>query len=250
MAGHSKWASIKHKKAATDAKKGKAFTQVSNMITIAAKSGGDPGMNPSLALAIEKAKAVNMPKANIERAIKKGTGELGGAAVEEILYEGYGPSGVAILIETATDNKNRSVSEIRAALTKRGGSMASSGAVSFLFERLGQIELDLEAQELKKDEVEEIIINSGAKDFDSEGSLFIVYTEPAELAKVRSFLIENKLKPSDSGFTYISKSEVEINDKEKVEKILNLIDTLESLDDVISVHHNLNTSDEILKELN
>lgn len=238
MSGHSKWSTIKHKKAATDAKKGKEFTRASSLISLAAKSGGDPVMNPSLALAIEKAKAVNMPKANIERAIKKGTGELEGEVIEEIVYEGYGPEGVAILIEVATDNKNRTVSEIRAILTKHGGSMASTGAVSYLFERQGQIEVLKEGQKKPLDELESIIIDSGAKDFEAEDNYFLVYTNPQDLMSVKKTIEKEGVLISGAELVYTHQTEIKITEPEKAKKILKLVESLEGLDDIVSVYAN------------
>jgi YebC/PmpR family DNA-binding regulatory protein len=249
MSGHSKWSTIKHKKAATDAKRGKEFTRASNLISLAAKSGGDPAMNPALALAIDKAKAVNMPKANIERAIKKGTGELGGESIEEIIYEGYGPDGVAILIEVATDNKNRTVSEIRATLTKQGGSMASAGAVSYLFERRGQIEIPIKNQKKTEDELVEIILNSDANDFESEDNHFFVYTNPPDLMSIKNRIEEEGVITTEAELIYVPKIEVSLSDLEKVKKILKLVESLEDLDDVVSVYSNLNISSELMGQI-
>lgn len=249
MSGHSKWSSIKHKKAATDAKKGKAFTKVANMISIAAKGGGDPAMNPALALAIEKAKEVNMPKANVERAIKKGTGELGGAQIEEVVYEGYGPEGVAFLIEVATDNKNRTVSEVRSTLTKGGGSMAAAGAVAYVFERRGQIEIPKKEQKLTDEEVEAAIIESGASDFSIEDGYILVYTEPKDLMAVKKSLEEADVKTKNAELTYIPTSEVLLEDSDKAQKITKLIEALEELDDVSSVYTNLDMPDEVAEGL-
>ncbi|MDD3480943.1 MAG: YebC/PmpR family DNA-binding transcriptional regulator [Patescibacteria group bacterium] len=249
MSGHSKWSSIKHKKAATDAKKGKAFTKVANMISIAAKSGGDPSMNPALALAIDKAKEVNMPKANVERAIKKGTGELGGAQIEEVVYEGYGPEGVAFLIEVATDNKNRTVSEVRSTLVKGGGSMASAGAVSYVFERRGHIEVREKEQSLTAEEVEAAIIESGASDFSIEDGYTLVYTDPKDLMAVKKSLNESGVNTKNAELTYIPTQEVLIEDTEKAQKIMRLIDALEELEDVSNVFTNLQVSEEIAEEL-
>lgn len=249
MSGHSKWSTIKHKKAASDAKKGKEFTRASNLISLAAKNGGDPAMNPSLAMAIDKAKAVNMPRANIERAIKKGTGELGGAAIEETLYEGYGPGGIAILIETATDNKNRTVSEIRATLTKHGGNMASSGAVAFNFEHRGQIEIPLVGQPKNEEEIEESVIESGASDFEMENDRVVVYTEPKDLIAVKKSLEDSGIKIESAELTYVATNEISVSDIDKAEKIVKIIDTLEDLDDVVNVHANADFSKEIVEKL-
>jgi YebC/PmpR family DNA-binding regulatory protein len=249
LSGHSKWSTIKHKKAASDAKKGKEFTRASNLISLAAKNGGDPGMNPSLAMAIDKAKSVNMPRANIERAIKKGTGELGGASIEEIVYEGYGPGGIAILIETASDNKNRTVSEIRAVLTKHGGNMASTGAVAYNFERRGQIEILTAKQSKSEEEIEENIIDSGASDFELESDRIIVYSEPKDLFAVKKSLEGAGLVTDSAELTYVATNESAITDPEKAEKIIKLIDSLEELDDVVNVHANADFSKEVLESI-
>lgn len=250
MSGHSKWSSIKHKKAATDAKKGKAFTQVANQIALAAKQGGgDPKMNFSLRLAMDRAKSVNMPSANIERAIKKGTGELGGARIEECLYEGYGPSGTAVLIETATDNKNRTVGEIRAAFTKSGGSLGNAGSVAYLFDQKGQLVIDLDSQKISKDEIELLILDSGAADFEETGEAIIVYTEPASLSKVKDFLEGSGLVFEDAELVFMAKTSVQVTDPDKAKSILRLMDTLEGLDDVVAVHSNFDIPEEILEAL-
>lgn len=250
MSGHSKWAGIKHKKAIIDAKKGKAFTQVANMVALAARqAGGDPKMNFSLRLAIEKAKAVDMPTVNIERAIKRGTGEAGGARIEEFVYEGYGPSGIAILVETASDNKNRTVSEVRSAFTKYGGSMANAGAVAYLFEKKGQITLNLAENAKTKEDLELIIIDSGADDFEEVENALIVYTKPTELAKVKDALETAGLKLADVNLAFIAKTEVNVKDKDKAASILKLMDTLETLDDVVAVHSNFDIPEDILEEI-
>ena len=249
MSGHSKWSTIKHKKAASDAKKGKEFTRASNLISLAAKNGGDPTMNPSLAMAIDKAKSVNMPRANIERAVKKGTGELGGDSIEEVVYEGYAPGGTAILIETASDNKNRTVSEVRAALNKYGGNMASTGSVAFNFERRGQIELTIGNQKKTEEEVEEIVIDSGASDFEMENDRIIVYTEPKDLYAVKKSLEKEMLQINSAELTYVATNEHAVTELEKAEKIVKLIDSLEELDDVVNVHANADFSKEVLESL-
>lgn len=249
MAGHSKWAGIKHKKAAQDAKKGKAFTKVANMISVAARNGSDPNTNPALALAIEKAKSVNMPKANIERAIKKGAGELGGETVEETIYEGYGPEGVALIIEVATDNRNRAISEIRAVLSKNNGSLASNGAVMYNFERRGQIIINNKAQNLTLEELEEAIIESGALDLEIDDDYSIVHTAPKDLMAVKKSLEDSKVVVDSVEISYIPKNKVEIDDKEKAEKIINLLETLGDLDDVTAVHSNFEISDKVAKEM-
>lgn len=248
MSGHSKWSTIKHKKAATDAKKGKIFTQVANLIAIAARQGGgDPKMNPSLALAIQKAKAVNMPSTNVDRAIKRGTGEGGGASIEEVVYEGYGPAGVAVIVEAATDNKNRTAGEVRSSFTKAGGSLGTSGSVSYLFDRKGQIEVNLAGQNV--DEVEMAVLESGADDFENQDNHMIVYTKANELAQVKSALEGSGVKVENAELTYVPQNEVKVTDQDKAKTILKLMDTLEDLDDVISVHSNFDIPEEILNEV-
>lgn len=249
MSGHSKWAGIKHKKAIIDAKKGKAFTQVANMIALAARSGGDPKMNFSLRLAIDKARAANMPAANIERAIKRGTGEMGGAKIEESLYEGYGPGGTAILIETASDNKNRTVGDIRAAFTKHGGSLGNAGSVAYLFDQKGQLMINPKFQKKSKDELEMAIIESGAEDFEETEEQIIVYTKPNDLALVKSNLEEVGITIESGELVFIAKNDISIDDKDKAQSILKLMDVLESLDDVVAVHSNFDISEEIIEGL-
>lgn len=250
MSGHSKWAGIKHKKAVVDAKKGKAFTQVANMISLAARQGGgDPKMNFSLRLAMDKAKAVNMPMANVERAIKRGTGEGGGAKIEESVYEGYGPGGIAVLVETASDNKNRTVGDVRASFAKYGGSLAASGSVMYLFDHLGQIAIDMSSQKKNKEEIENAVMESGARDFEEQEGEVIIYSSPTDLAKVKDNLEKEEIVIASSEFSYIPKTEVPIKDKEKASSILKLMDALESLDDVVAVHSNFDIPDDILKEV-
>jgi YebC/PmpR family DNA-binding regulatory protein len=250
MSGHSKWASIKHKKAIVDAKKGKAFTQVANMVALAARQGGsDPKMNFSLRLAIDKAKIVNMPTANIERAIKRGTGELGGAKIEEFVYEGYGPGGIAVLVETASDNKNRTVGEIRANFTKYGGSLAASGSVMYLFDQKGVLNINLSAQKITKDELESAILDSGADDFTETDENVLVYTKPGLLASVKENLEMANAIIESGELSYVAKTEVIVKDKGKAGSIMKLMDVLESLDDVVAVHSNFDISEEMLKEI-
>ncbi len=250
MSGHSKWSSIKHKKAIVDAKKGKSFTQVANMIALAAKQGGnDPKMNFSLRLAMDKAKTVNMPLSNIERAIKRGMGDDSGVRIEEFIYEGYGPSGTAVLVETASDNKNRTVGEIRAAFTKHGGSLGNSGSVSYLFDQKGILSINLKSQNKNKDEIELIILDSGADDFEENEDQITVYTKSNELSSVKLNLEENNVISENAELSFIPKKEVAISDKDKAESILKIMDTLEGLDDVVAVHSNFDISDEILEEI-
>ncbi len=250
MSGHSKWAGIKHKKAIIDAKKGKEFTKVANMITIAARQGGDdPKMNFSLRLAIDKAKAVNMPATNVDRAIKRGMGELGGMAPEELIYEGYGPAGVAVLIEVVTDNRNRTASEVRSIFSKHGGNMAEVGAVVFAFEQKGQISISLKDQIIDKNALELAIIDSGADDFEDSGDVLIVYSRKKDLQQVKEALETNNVKIDGAEITYIPKNEVKIDDEEMARKILKLIDYLEESEDVTAVHANFDLSEAVLEKM-
>ena len=245
MSGHSKWAGIKHKKAIVDAKRGKIFTQIANMITIAAKEGGsDVSSNFRLRLALEKARAANMPSVNIERAIKRGTGESGGAQIEEIKYEGYGPEGVAFLIEAATDNKNRTLGEVRNVLTKHGGQMAEAGAVSWIFDQKGQIVVMNPNEEAAL-----TAIDAGATDVIEEDGSTYIYSDILSLNKIRQALEEAGAKIESVEIIYKPKNEVKIADKEKAKKILNLLDALESLDDVSSVYANFDIPEAILREM-
>lgn len=250
MSGHSKWASIKHKKAVVDAKKGKEFTRAANLITIAAKQGGgDSKMNFSLRLAIDKAKAVNMPAANIERAIKRGTGELGGVAPEELIYEGYAPGGIAVLIEAMTDNRNRTASEIRSTFSKYGGNMADAGSVAYLFEQKGQISIARKGQKISNDEVEMNIIESGAEDFENDSEMITVYTKATDLQKVKEGLELAGIIIESAELIYKPKNEIKINDENTANRILKLIDFIEESDDVTNVYANFDISEEILSKL-
>ena len=250
MSGHSKWAGIKHKKAIIDAKKGKEFTKVANMITIAAKEGGnDPKMNFSLRLAIDKAKAVNMPATNVERAIKRGMGELGGVAPEELIYEGYGSAGVAVLLEVMTDNRNRTASEVRSIFSKHGGNMADAGAVAYIFEEKGRISISLDQQKIDREALELAIVESGADDYEQDGNDFTIYTKMTNLQNVLENLEENSIIVSDSEITYIPKNEITISDAEIAKKIIKLVDALEEIEDVTAVHANFDISEEILEKI-
>jgi len=243
MSGHSKWSSIKHQKGVADQRRSNLFTKIANMISVAARSGGDPSMNFQLRLAIDKAKAANMPKDRIERAIKRGMGELGGAQIEESLYEIYGPSGTAILVEAITDNKNRASAEIKATLNKFGGKLAGSGAVSYLFERKGEIriknqELRIKNNENTDEKIEEEIINSGAEDYQTIDNGFLVYCAPNELSNVKNNLQSANLKIESAELIFKPKTTVELSDEESA-KVIKLLEALDGLDDVSSVSSNL-----------
>ena len=231
MSGHSKWSTIKRKKGAADAKRGAIFTRLSKDITLAARdSGGNPDMNPSLRLAIKKAKAANMPVSNIERAIKKGTGDLPGIKYDDIIYECYGPNGVAIILECLTDNKKRTVSEIKNILTKSGGNLGESGCVNWMFEKKGTITLS------KNDVKEDMIFDLDIEDFSIEENQYILTVEPEKFGSISNILEEKNIN-IDGEVGLVPKNTVEVNSEDS-SKILNLIDQLDSHDDIQKVHSN------------
>jgi YebC/PmpR family DNA-binding regulatory protein len=236
MSGHSKWAGIKHKKAAVDAKRANAFTKLANNITIAARIGGDPTMNPSLRVAIDKARAANMPKDNIERAIKRGTGELGGAAVEELLYEGFGPANVAMLVAVLTDNRNRSSSEVRNVFNKNGGRFADGGGVAYQFTQRGVIRAELSDGQIEQ--FEESCIMAGAEDYRLGDGYAVVYTAISDLHTVRDALERDGFSVQSAEIEYVANTPVEVSD-EALEKAARLVEALEELDDVTSVYTNI-----------
>jgi YebC/PmpR family DNA-binding regulatory protein len=236
MAGHSKWKQIKHYKAATDAKRGAQFTKLIREITMAAKlGGGDPAGNPRLRTAIDAAKSASMPKDNIERAIKKGTGELEGVEYSEITYEGYGPGGVAILIFSLTDNANRTVAEIRHKLSRAGGNLGAANSVSWMFERKGQIYLD--AGKYQEDAALEAALDAGAEDFSAEGEHYVVTTEPPDMHAVKTALETKGFAVAESEITSVPKSLVHVEGK-TAESLVKLLEELEELDDVQKVAAN------------
>ena len=234
MAGHSKWANIKHRKARQDASRGKVWTKVIREITVAAKDGPDPNDNARLRLALEKANAANMPKDTIKRAIEKGscTGETG--ALEEITFEGYGPGGVAILVETMTDNRNRTVSDVRHAFSKFGGNLGTDGSVSYLFKKLGIIHLN---KEISEEKLMEIVIESGALDFTEEEDFYEVTTEVNDFNAVIDIFKENELNYINAELTLRAGTSVDL-DQELSEKVLNIMEFMDDLDDVQEVHTN------------
>lgn len=246
MAGHSHWAQIKRKKAKIDAQRGKIFTKIIREITIAVREGGpNPETNPRLRTAIDNARRVNMPSETIERAIKKGTGELGGENYEEVLYEGYGPNGVALMILTYTDNRNRTTSEIRHTLSKHGGNLGSSGCVSFLFDRVGVIEVQKEG--LSEEELYEKAIEAGAEDIEVGELNYILYTKPEDLYQVKEALSSMGIQVEKAEIAYKPNTVVPINDAETAKKILKLIDALDDLDDVKEVIANFDIPREIME---
>ncbi len=248
MSGHSKWHSIKHKKAAKDAKRGKLFTKLIKDITVAARDGGgDPDLNPRLRRAIEKAKAANMPADNIERAIKKGTGELPGVTYESVIYEGYGPSGVAILVYAYTDNKNRTVAEIRHIFSKKGGSLAGAGSVAWQFNKKGLIVVDKD--QINEDDLLEVVLEAGAEDMKTEGSFYEIYCDVSNLESVRQALDDKGIKYQSADITMLPTTTVRITDEHIAKQILNLMETLEDHDDVENVYSNFDIPEEIMEKI-
>jgi YebC/PmpR family DNA-binding regulatory protein len=246
MSGHNKWSTIKHKKAATDAKRGKIYTRIVKEIILAAKSGGDPEINPRLRTAINTAKQNNMPRENIERAIKRGTGELEGISYEEITYEGYGYNGVGIVVDCLTDNKNRTVAEIRHAFSKHGGTMAEAGAVSWNFEQRGYFSVP--AQGLDEDDFMMAALDAGAEDVQKDDDTFEIYTSPSDFHSVLSNMEKAGFKTENAELTRIPKTTV--NADEVADKLMKLIDIIEELDDVQKVYSNFEFSDEVMARLN
>ncbi len=239
MSGHSKWATIKRQKGVNDAKRGALFTKLGNQLAIAARSGTDPATNSSLAMAIEKAKAANMPTSNIDRAIQR-VADKSAAQLEEIVYEGYGPGGVAVLVECATDNKNRTYPDVRTAFSKSGGSIAETGSVAFQFSRKGMIRVKGSGEDLLMQ-----ILDAGAEDaIESDGEI-IVYTAPTDLAKVRKALAEQGVEIIEAELTFEPNNTIEISDDNTARKIMNLMERLDDLDDVTNTYTNFDIADNI-----
>ncbi len=245
MSGHSKWSTIKRKKGAEDAKRGKIFTRLARDIMIAARVNGDPNFNPSLRTAIDKARTANMPKDNIERAIKKGTGELTGGTLEEITYEAYGPHGIPILIQCLTDNRNRTLADVRKVFNRMGGNMAEAGAVSWMFDSKGYIPIDLADQD--PDEIFMIALEAGADDVEISDDLVEIYTIPKELHTVSNALAEEGLTVDEAELARIPKNEITVGLKETVQ-VMQIIEMLEELDDVQQVYSGLHISEEAMAQ--
>ncbi|HYZ70753.1 MAG TPA: YebC/PmpR family DNA-binding transcriptional regulator [Thermoleophilaceae bacterium] len=247
MAGHSKWAGIKHKKAIVDARRGKLFTKLARAITVAAKEGGgDVEGNPALALAVQKAKDASMPKDNIERAIAKGTG--GGAdadALEAVTYEGYGPGGVALLVEATTDNRNRTGSEVRHTFSKHGGNLGEPGSVAYLFDKKGLAVVD--GERYSEDDLM-VAIDAGAEDIGMDDDVFEITAQPADLAAVRAALVEAGIEVESAEVAQVPKTRIEL-DEDGATKVLRLVDALEELDDVDAVHANFDVDAEVLERV-
>ena len=232
MAGHNKWSKIKRQKGVNDAKRGAVFTRIGNQIAIAARGGTDPDINPSLAMAIEKARAVNMPNANIDRAVARAT-DKNAAVLEELTYEGYGPGGVGFIIETATDNRNRTLPEVKTALVKNGGRIADAGSVAFQFTRKGVIIVAASGEDALLE-----ILDAGAEDAIEEDGEITVYIEAKDLMKVRQNLLDSGLEVKEAELQYVPNNEIQISDEETSAKILKIMDALDDLDDVVNVHTN------------
>ncbi|NKE72771.1 YebC/PmpR family DNA-binding transcriptional regulator [Candidatus Manganitrophus noduliformans] len=248
MSGHSKWATTKHKKAAADSKRGKIFTKIIREITVAAKmGGGDPEGNPRLRTAILKAKENNMPADNIKKAVQKGTGELPGVTYEEMTYEGYGPGGVAIIIQIMSDNKNRTVSEIRHLLSKSGGNMGESGSVAWMFQKKGY--LSIEKQKADEEKLMSVALDAGAEDIRSDDpTLFEVITAPADFEKVKKAMTDAGLAPSYAEVTFLPQTYIRLDGKE-AEQMLRLMEALEDHDDVQNVYANFDIPDEVMAKV-
>ncbi len=248
MAGHSKWAKVKHIKAVVDAKKGKVFGKLAKEITVAAKQGGgDPGFNPRLRTILMKARAVNMPADNIERAIKKGTGELPGVTYEEVTYEGYAPGGVAVLVEVLTDNKNRTAGEIRSIFTKHGGHLAGIGAVKHLFHRKGQFLISKD--QISEDDLLAVALEAGAEDVLTHAENYEVLTDPHQFEAVHKALEAKGVKPQSAEIAQLPITSVPVTDEKTARAVLELLDALEDHDDVQNVYSSEDIPDEIMDKV-
>jgi len=248
MAGHSHWAGIKHKKAAVDAKRGKAWSKIARMIIVAAKQGGgDPAANLTLRYAIEKAKAANMPKDTIEKAVKKGTGDLEGSSFEEVLYEGYGPSGVAIMVEALTDNRNRTGPEIKRIFEKHGGSLGTSGCVNWMFSKKGLITVNVEGAD--EDQLMEIALNAGADDMQAAGEVFELTCDPGSYEQLKQTLQEKEIATEVAEISMVPQNTIDIADEQIAKRIISLMEAFEDHDDVQNAYANFDISEEIMTRL-
>ncbi len=246
MSGHSKWASIKRSKAVTDAKRGKAFTKVTKEIIQAAKQGGDPDTNARLRSAILAAKAVNMPQDNIKKAIMKGTGELAGGSLDDMVYEGYGPGGVAILIELTTDNKNRTASEIRSIFTKRGGNLGEPGSVAWMFDKKGQVVVSKD--KISEEELMTLALESGAEDITTDDTAYTITTDPKDFGDVFQ-AVKARIEPESGEVTMIPKNYISVEESKTAEQLLKLLEIIDDQEDVQKVHSNFDISDELMEKL-
>lgn len=248
MAGHNKWSKVKHIKARVDAKKGKVFSKLGHEIAIAARDGGgDPGMNPRLRTAIDTAKAQSMPKDNIERAIKKGTGELEGGTIEEVVYEGFGPAGVGLIVEVATDNKNRSAADIRHIFSRNNGNMGTSGSVAHGFSPKGEVRITAEG--LGDEEMLEHAMEAGAEDVSTDEDEHVVITAPEELNTVATALRERELPVSGQGLVQVPQNTIELEDRNTASQVLRLYEALDDYQDTLNVFANFDVPDDVMNEL-
>jgi len=247
MSGHSKWATIKHKKGAADAKRGKLFSKLIKEITVAARfGGGDPTKNPRLRTVLDNARAANMPNDNVQRAIKRGTGELEGIAYEEITFEGYGPNGVAVLVETLTDNRNRTVAEMRHLFTKMGGNLGENGCVAWMFNKQGV--LTFNKKDVNEEKLMEIALEAGADDIKDEDDLISVITDPGNFETVKTAIEKSNFKPSEASVQMVPQTTVKL-DRNGAEKMLKLMDALEDHDDTQNVYANFDIDSKLIEEL-
>jgi len=248
MSGHSKWANIKHKKGAADARRGKIFTRLIKEITVAARmGGGDPDGNPRLRSAIANARSENMPKDNVARAIKKGTGEIEGEVYDEILYEGYGPGGIAVLVECMSDNRNRTVAEVRHAFSKSNGNLGESGCVAYMFDKKGMIYVDKSTT--TEEELMDLAIDAGADDVEEDGDQFLVVTAPEDLDDVRESLEKAGVKIAEASLTMVPQNTIAVTEEKKAKALLRLLQTLEDNEDVQNVHANCDIDEKLMDEL-
>lgn len=248
MSGHSKWSTIKHKKAAADAKRGQAFSKIAKEMTVAARqSGGDPAVNITLRTLIQKARGANMPADNIDRAIKKGTGELEGEQMDEIMYEGYAPGGIAIIVQVLTDNKNRSAAEVRHVFTKNNSTLAGQGSVTRSFNRKGVIEVA--SSDANEDELLELALECGAEDMTNEGDYFEIVTEPTAYPEVLGKLEEREVPVKNSELTLLPETYMPVTDVGQAKSLMNFVEALEELDDVQNVYANFDITDEVMAQL-
>jgi YebC/PmpR family DNA-binding regulatory protein len=250
MAGHSKWANTKHRKARADAQKGKVFTKIAREIIVAAREGGpDPEANFRLRLAVQKAREVNMPGDNINRAIQKGSGEGDSISLEQITYEGYGPSGVAVLLEIMTDNRNRTAADIRHIFSRRGGSMGESGCVAWIFNRKGYLTIDHTEGLPSEDELMMLALEGGAEDFQTEENSYVILTSTEDFERVKDTFMKENIELSTAEVTMVPSNLVRIEDADEAAKVLNLLEALEEHDDVQNVYANFDIPDEIMQSL-
>jgi YebC/PmpR family DNA-binding regulatory protein len=248
MSGHSHWAGIKYKKAAADAKRGKIWSKIARMIIVAAKSGGgDPAANLALRYAIDKAKAANMPKDTIEKAVKKGTGELGGVSFEEVLYEGYGPSGVAVMVEALTDNRSRTGPEVKRIFEKHGGSLGATGCVNWMFSKKGLIVVS--AARIDEEQLLEIALNAGADDMQNTGELFEITCEPGAFEELKKALEQKEITTEVAEISMVPQSTVVISDEQTAKRIISLMEAFDDHDDVQNAYANFNIPDEIVSRV-